>query len=100
VLLDDMDRRAIYLAEGLGHVFMALTDGAVVSYLCSEGYRPAREHGVNPLDPALEIPWPTDVEPLLSPKDAAAPTLAEAQEQGLLPSYADCVAFYEKLRAG
>jgi dTDP-4-dehydrorhamnose 3,5-epimerase len=100
VLLDDADRRAIYLAEGLGHVFMALTDGSVVSYVCSEGYNPAREHGVHPLDPALDIRWPSDVDPLLSPKDAAAPTLAEAEKIGLLPSYDECRAFYEKLRAG
>lgn len=98
VLLDDADRRAIYVGEGLGHVFMALTDGAVVSYLCSEGYNPGREHGVHPLDPALAIEWPAGVEPLLSPKDAAAPTLAEAERAGLLPSYDDCRAFYEGLR--
>lgn len=98
VLLDDADRRAIYVGEGLGHVFMAITDGAVVSYLCSEGYNPGREHGVHPLDPALAIEWPAGVEPLLSPKDAAAPTLAEAERAGLLPSYDDCRAFYEGLR--
>jgi dTDP-4-dehydrorhamnose 3,5-epimerase len=35
VRLDDIDRRAVYIAEGLGHAFMALTDDATVSYLCS-----------------------------------------------------------------
>ena len=100
VLLDDADRRAVFVGEGLGHVFMALTEGAVVSYLCSEGYNPGREHGVHPLDPALAIEWPAGVEPLLSPKDAAAPTLAEAEQAGLLPSYDDCRAFYEGLRRG
>ena len=34
---------------------------------------------------------------MLSPKDAAAPTLAEALEQGLLPDYADCHAFRASL---
>ena len=52
------DRRAVYVGEGLGHVFMALTDGAVISYLCSAGYDPGREHGVHPLDPAIGIDWP------------------------------------------
>ena len=98
VLLDSTDRRAVYVGEGLGHVFLALTDQAVVSYLCSEGYNPGREHGVHPLDPAIGIEWPADVEPLLSPKDAAAPTLAEAQQAGLLPSYDECLAFYARLR--
>ncbi len=32
--------------------------------------------------------------PLLSPKDAAAPTLDAAVEPGLLPSYDDCLAWY------
>jgi dTDP-4-dehydrorhamnose 3,5-epimerase len=98
VLLDASDRRAVYVGEGLGHVFMALTEGAVISYLCSAGYTPSREHGVHPLDPAIGIEWPADVEPLLSPKDLAAPTLAEAAAAGLLPSYDACQAFYAELR--
>jgi dTDP-4-dehydrorhamnose 3,5-epimerase len=100
VRLDDVDRRGVYLSEGLGHAFLALTDDANVTYLCSEPYAPAREHGVHPLDPELALPLPDDVEPLLSDKDAAAPTLAEAREQGLLPSYDECLAFYETLRGG
>ena len=36
-------------------------------------------------------------EPLLSPKDAAAPTLAQAGEQGLLPRYDDCLALRREL---
>lgn len=94
VRLDDADRRAVFLAEGLGHAFVALTDDALVAYLCSSSYEPTREHGVHPLDPALALPWPDDVVPQLSPKDAAAPTLADAEAAGVLPSYEDCLAFY------
>ena len=100
VRLDDVDRRGIYLSEGLGHAFLALTDDANVTYLCSEPYNPGHEHGIHPLDSELGLPWPSDVEPLLSEKDAAAPTLAEARTSGLLPSYDDCVRFYERLRSG
>jgi dTDP-4-dehydrorhamnose 3,5-epimerase len=99
VPLDGTGRRAVYVGEGLGHVFLALADGTVITYLCSEGYRPGSEHGVHPLDPAIGIEWPADLEPLLSPKDAAAPTLAEAQQAGLLPSYDECLAFYDRLRS-
>ena len=102
VVLDDVDRRALYLSEGLGHAFLALTDDANVTYLCSEPYAPGREHGVHPLDPALDLRalpgWPADLEPSLSDKDAAAPSLAEARSGGLLPSYGDCQAFYASLR--
>ena len=100
VLLDDQDRRGIYLSEGLGHAFLALTDDANVTYLCSTPYAPGREHGVSPLDPALDLPWPADVEPLLSDKDAAAPTLEQAREQGLLPDFEACQALYASLRGG
>jgi dTDP-4-dehydrorhamnose 3,5-epimerase len=100
VRLDDEDHRAVYVSEGLGHAFMALTDDATVVYLCSEGYAPGREHGINPLDPGLGIEWPAGVTPLLSEKDAAAPTLNEAGERGLLPDYEECRRFYAKLRAG
>ncbi|GLW99551.1 dTDP-4-dehydrorhamnose 3,5-epimerase [Microtetraspora sp. NBRC 16547] len=98
VELDDTTRRGVYIAEGLGHAFMATSDQATVVYLCSEPYAPGREHGVHPLDPELGIAWP-NVEPLLSPKDAAAPTLSEALSAGLLPDYDRCLAHYERLRA-
>jgi dTDP-4-dehydrorhamnose 3,5-epimerase len=97
VRLDDETHRSLYLAEGLGHGFMALTDDATLVYLCSTGYAPTREHGIHPLDPALGIEWPLDIEPLLSPKDGAAPSLAEARRQGLLPSYDDCTAYYASI---
>ncbi len=100
VLLDDVDRRGIYLSEGLGHAFLALTDDANVTYLCSAPYAPGREHGISPLDPALALPWPDDVEPLLSDKDAAAPTLEQARESGLLPDWDACQALYASLRDG
>lgn len=104
VLLDDVDRRAIYVPEGLGHAFMSLEDDSTVLYLCSAPYAPGREHGVHPLDPDLAIAWPTQgrdgrpLTPLLSPKDAEAPTLADAQAQGLLPVAADVEAFVAGLR--
>ena len=96
--LNDEDRQAVYIAEGIGHAFMALTDNAIVTYLCSQLYAPAREHTVNPLDPAIGIDWPANLNPILSAKDDAAPSLAEAKSSGLLPSYEECVAYYETLR--
>lgn len=103
VRLDDAERRAVYACEGLGHGFMALTDDATVMYLCSTGYAPGREHGLNPMDRDMGIEWPLDsldgAEPVLSDKDAQAPSLAEAEAAGLLPRYEDCLAYTEVLRA-
>jgi dTDP-4-dehydrorhamnose 3,5-epimerase len=97
VLLDDVDRRATYIAEGLGHGFCALSDGATLAYMCSETYNPKREHTVYALDPDLAIRWPVET-PLLSDRDAQAPSLAQALEQGLLPDYATCVEYTRSLR--
>ena len=99
VLLDDVDRRAVYLSEGLGHAFVALTDDAVVSYLVSDTYSPGREHGVSPLDPDIALRWPEEAgELLLSPKDTEAPSLADAAAAGLLPTWDACRAYYDSLR--
>lgn len=98
VRLDDEKREALFVSEGLGHGFCALTPEVTVDYLCSEPYAPSREFGIHPLDPALGIPWPADVEIVLSDKDAAAPTLAEAEAQGLLPEFSKCEAWYASLR--
>ncbi|MEV8096707.1 dTDP-4-dehydrorhamnose 3,5-epimerase [Kitasatospora sp. NPDC085879] len=92
VRLDDTDRRAVYVPEGLGHGFCALTDDATLSYLCSETFNPVGEHGVHPLDPDLRIEWPAE-QPQLSARDAAAPSLAEALASGLLPSYDTCTEY-------
>jgi dTDP-4-dehydrorhamnose 3,5-epimerase len=87
VVLDAGSYRAVYLSEGLGHAFCALTDGAVAGYLCSTPYAPAIERTVSALDPALGLPWPGSPAAVLSARDAEAPTLAEAAEAGLLPRF-------------
>jgi dTDP-4-dehydrorhamnose 3,5-epimerase len=99
VTLDDESRNALYLGEGLGHAFVALSDQATVLYLCSTPYAPSREHGVHPLDPEVGITWPDGLDPVLSDKDAAAPSLAQARAAGLLPDYAACTAYVAKLRS-
>ena len=98
VPLDDQTRRALYISEGLGHAFVALSDQATVLYLCSTPYAPGREHGVHPLDPDLDITWPAGLERVLSDKDASAPSLAQAQSAGLLPEYGKCEAWIADLR--
>lgn len=98
VLLDDRDRRAIYLSEGLGHAFVALTDDATVSYLVTDTFNAEREHGIDPLDPEIGLVFPPEAgEALLSPKDTDAPGLREAAEAGLLPTWDDMRSFYRSL---
>lgn len=104
VLLDDADRRAIFISEGLGHMFVSLEDDSTVMYLCSAPYAPGREFGVHPRCETVGIEFPTrarDGSPLkllLSEKDSVAPGLMEALESGILPTFAEQQAFLASLR--
>lgn len=101
VLLDDVDRRAIYISEGIGHCFVALTDNATVSYLVTATFNAEREHGINPLDPAIGLDFGMDAASLLlSPKDLEAPTLENAEKLDLLPSWGQAREYYEYLSKG
>ncbi len=82
IQLDDADRRAIFLSEGLGHAFIALSAKATVLFLCTTAYAPGREHSVNPDDPGIGIAWPADTEPVLSGRDAAAPRCSRLSATG------------------
>ena len=98
VIIDDVDRRAVYLSEGLGHAIVSLTDNATVSYLVSEVFNPTRELGINVLDPEIGLVFPPEIgEPLLSPKDLQAPSLAEALASGLLPTWQESRDYYASL---
>jgi len=101
VLLDDTDRRTIYISEGLAHGFLALQDNSTVMYLCSAEYNPQREHTICPTDPELGIDWPlVDGAPAsLSDRDAAAPSLADVRASGLLPTWEETQRFINGLRA-
>jgi dTDP-4-dehydrorhamnose 3,5-epimerase len=101
VPLDDELRRAVFLAEGLGHAFVALSEQATVSYLVSDIFRPEREHGISPLDPEIDLSFPEDAgELVLSPKDRAAPTLTHALAAGSLPTWEQAQERYAALREG
>jgi dTDP-4-dehydrorhamnose 3,5-epimerase len=101
VLLDDKDRRTIYISEGLGHGYLVLQDNSTVMYLCSTEYNPQREHTICPTDPALAIDWPLvgGAAPSLSDRDAAAPSLDEVRASGLLPTWEETQRFVEGMRS-
>jgi dTDP-4-dehydrorhamnose 3,5-epimerase len=84
--------KSVLIAEGLGHGFLSLEEGSVVSYLSSEEYSPKSERQINPLDKDLAIEFSSfgsnfGVEEfLLSDQDKKAQGFKEALEFGLLPS--------------
>jgi len=88
VELTSENNLSVLIEEGLGHAFLSLADDTVVSYLCSEPFNPTGEHGINPLDETIAIPFDSKLQGngfIVSPKDSEAPTFVEAQALGLLP---------------
>ncbi|MDP7703807.1 MULTISPECIES: dTDP-4-dehydrorhamnose 3,5-epimerase [unclassified Mycobacterium] len=100
VLLDDQDRRTVYISEGLAHGFLALQDNSTVMYLCSAEYNPQREHTICATDPAIGVDWPLvdGAPPSLSDRDAAAPSFADVRASGLLPTWEQAQRFAAGLR--
>ena len=76
VLLSADNKRHFWIPEGFAHGFVALSEHALFTYLCTATYDPAADANVRWDDPAIGIDWPV-AEPLLSPKDAVAPLLAD-----------------------
>jgi dTDP-4-dehydrorhamnose 3,5-epimerase len=76
--LSESNRLMLWVPRGFAHGFAALTDVADVFYKMDAYYSPAHDRGVRWNDGAIGVAWP-DAHPLLSPKDAAAPLLADAE---------------------
>lgn len=74
------NRLALFGEAGFARGFAVTSDAAEIEYLCTAIYNPAGEGGIRWDDPALGIEWPV-LDPILSPKDAAAPSLAEWLER-------------------
>jgi dTDP-4-dehydrorhamnose 3,5-epimerase len=87
-LLSAENGKSLLIKEGLGHVFLSLEDNTVVNYLCSEPFSPTTEHGINPLDTRLAIPFNSmwaKSNFTVSEKDVNTPSLDDALSQGILP---------------
>lgn len=80
VELSAEDWNQLLVPAGFAHGFLALEDGTEVQYKVSAAYSPAHDRGIRPDDPAIGIDWPLPTEEcILSAKDRAAPTLAQAE---------------------
>jgi len=86
VLLNDENHRQMYVAPGLAHGFVVLSETVDFVYKCTDYYHPEDEKGLLWNDPAIGVDWQID-EPLLSEKDRHNKTLAELQAANELPLY-------------
>ena len=68
----------LFVPIGFAHGFVTLLPNTEVAYKVSDTYSPAHERAIRFDDPALDIAWPKALQPFqLSPKDRAAPLLAD-----------------------
>ncbi|MFB7300809.1 dTDP-4-dehydrorhamnose 3,5-epimerase family protein [Streptomyces rubiginosohelvolus] len=99
VAMDQKSFRSLYIPVGVSNGFVALTDDTVISYMISKRYVSEDERALSALDPALGLPLPAGIDPVLAERDRRAPTLAEALERGELPDYEECLALERGLSA-
>jgi dTDP-4-dehydrorhamnose 3,5-epimerase len=80
LVLSAKEWNQLLVPKGLAHGFVTLEPGTEVQYKVSAPYSAEHERGIRFDDPAIGIEWPDLVEKFqLSPKDRAAPLLAEAE---------------------
>lgn len=78
----------LFIPRGFAHGFVVLSESAHVIYKCDELYTPSAELTLRWNDPELGIEWPIQ-DPILSPRDASASSLAELRSAGALPSFGE-----------
>jgi dTDP-4-dehydrorhamnose 3,5-epimerase len=72
------NRRQLWLPPGFAHGFCVTSESAEVLYKATAYYSPPHERCLRWDDPAIGIRWPVPA-PVLAPRDAAAPLLAQAE---------------------
>lgn len=80
---------SVFIASGVGHGFQITSAVGSMMYLTSSIYSPTHEKSISPLDPELGITWPIGdlSEVILSEIDMQAPSLSEARNLGILPTF-------------
>jgi dTDP-4-dehydrorhamnose 3,5-epimerase len=81
VQLDATNKRQLWIPEGYAHGFVALEDDTHFLYKTTDVWSKECERSILWNDPAIAIQWPLPAgvsAPLVAPKDAAAPLLANA----------------------
>lgn len=77
VELTEENHLQLWVPPGLAHGFLVVSESADVLYKATDYYAPEHERSIAWNDPAIGIRWPLDGAPLLSAKDAAAPTMTD-----------------------
>ena len=79
VSLSAQNHRQLWIPPGFAHGFLVTSESADFVYKTTEYYAPEHERALLWNDAALSIPWPLEGEPVLSAKDKAGVSLAQAE---------------------
>ena len=77
--LSEGNRRMLWVPPGFAHGFLVLSETADFLYKTTDYYAPRHERTLLWNDPALDIAWPLEGEPILKPNDAKGTPLAQAE---------------------
>ena len=78
-ILSAENKHQLWVPEGFAHGFVVLSASADFLYKTTDYYAPEHERVVSWNDPQIAIAWPEGIQPVLSTKDANAPSLDVAE---------------------
>jgi len=78
-ILSADNKRQLWIPEGFAHGFVVLSDTAEFLYKTTDYYAPAHERCILWNDPALNVDWHFQGEPMLSVKDKQGKLLVDAE---------------------
>jgi NDP-hexose 3,5-(Or5-) epimerase len=78
---------SVLLPVGVAHGFCVTSEIAALCYLLSSGFNAGFELEIDPFDPQIGVAWSVSAEPIVSAKDAQAPSLAERLAANELPQF-------------
>jgi len=78
-ILSAENKHQLWVPEGFAHGFVVLSASADFLYKTTDYYAPEHERVVIWNDPQIAIAWPEGIQPVLSTKDANAPSLDVAE---------------------
>jgi dTDP-4-dehydrorhamnose 3,5-epimerase len=84
-LLSAENVRQMWIPPGFAHGFVVTSERADFVYKATANYAPSDERSLAWNDPQLAIAWPIEGEPVLSGRDRAAATVANAELPRYLP---------------
>ena len=76
IILNNLNKKQIFIPRGFGHAFLTLSDEAIVSYKVDSFYEKKYDRGIRFDDPSINIKWNLNLdEIILSDKDQKLPLL-------------------------